>query len=389
MIITFIVYIIEEILSFQITPGDENEMDPVNNCVKHVIYQWNGLEANAEIRNKAEIYARKLFQDLECESSMYVQMTETDEPPHFLQIFKGKLIIFQDESNIQKFYATDSNNNNKLQQNHNEDNFELSRKFKKLFTDTSKALLARTHFILKVTGDTSYNSKAIEVYPLIMMSSRECYILKTKEQAWIWCGQSSTGDEKEIAKTIGSLLGITNTLVLEHKEPKEFWQSVSTLISQTVIPNSLNDTSSTKSYSSSTASSGSSGASSTSGRKSPSLVNNRTNSKIKANNEAPLYLVWLQCDKLHRYELIGYEQTDLNPYSIYILDAVSIIYVWMGKFVGKRDAEKYLSIAYQYIEEIMKLRRATTAISIIRQNAEPNVFTGFFNSWNRNYWNVR
>lgn len=377
---------------FQVKLIEENEV--MGNAVKHIIYQWNGLESNTEIRNRAEIYAKKLFKELEYDACMLVQMTEMDEPPHFLQIFKGKLIIFQDESNIQKFYSTDANNNDKLTQNQNEPFLvDLSRKLRKIYADTVETPLARTNYILKVTGDSSYNARAIEVYPLIMMSSKECYILKTGQQAWIWCGQSSTGDEREIAKGIGALLGVSSTLVLEHKESKDFWQSVSALINQNACGSGLNDASSTNSYSSSTMSSGSSaGSSSLSGQRSPSSLNysnNRSNSKIKCYNETPLYLVWLQNDQLHCHELIGYEQSDLDPYCIYILDALNITYLWLGKLVPRKECDKYFSIVNQYQEKVLKMRRNSTAISIIRQNDEPNVFTGFFNNWNRNYWKVR
>ncbi|KAH8414784.1 hypothetical protein KR215_003987 [Drosophila sulfurigaster] len=160
--------------------------------VKSIIYQWNGSEASAETIAKADSFAMASFESMQGAEAMFVQLYEFDETPHFLQLFEGKLIIMRDQ-----YYAGE--------------------------------------LLLKIYGDASYNSKAVEEHPLSAISSKDCYVIKTNH-VWVWCGQSSTGDAREMAKSVGALLG-ESSLMLEGKESKEFWQSVSMYFNQTLVIN--------------------------------------------------------------------------------------------------------------------------------------------------------
>lgn len=314
--------------------------------VSSIIYQWNGSEANAEDITNCERFALSTFEKFQ-KKTMFVQMSEFDETPHFLQIFDGKLIILQSE-------RTMSHHNNNIN-----------------YISNELSLMNRDYFVLRVYGDTSYNAKATEVYPLNTMSGKECYVVKTSH-VWVWCGQSSTGDAREMAKNIGSLLGECS-LVVEGKEPKEFWRSLTTYISLPLINGSI--------------SSGSSNGSSISPLNG-SFISSNNNYATKLRLQPQLFLAWLQRGKFFMKEVIGYEQTDLSPESIYVLDTGLLSYLWLGRQASTYEKDKYMKMAQLYLESVPIARRPTTAVAVIRQDDEPNTFKGLFENWDHNLWNV-
>ncbi|XP_020812284.1 villin-like protein quail isoform X1 [Drosophila serrata] len=322
--------------------------------IKSIIYQWNGSEASSESIARADKFARASFEALK-EPGMFVQLYEFDEPPHFLQIFEGKLIIMRGQRG-----EILSNGN------------------------TKGSAMSET-FLLKVYGDATYNSKAVEETPLSSISSKDCYVIKTNH-VWVWCGQSSTGDAREMAKSVGGMLG-ESSLVLEGKETKEFWQSVAMYFNQTLVINGNgNSCSSSTSSSSSGAGSMCNGSSSNSGNISPTLSNNcylNTSVPSKPRPPVQLFLVWWQQSALRYEEILGFEQQDLSADCTYILDTGTLTYVWLGS--QGPNQERYTAIAQSYVQNAPFGRRSATALAVVRQFQEPNVFKGFFESWQNDY----
>ncbi|XP_017834860.1 villin-like protein quail [Drosophila busckii] len=328
--------------------------------IQSIVYQWNGSEASAETIAKADNFAMSSFQALKV-PAMFVQLYEFDETPHFLQLFKGKLIIMRG----QRSELLHSNNNNNW--------------------DFKTNIMLET-FLLKIYGDASYNSKAVEEYPLSAISSKDCYVIKTSH-VWVWCGQSSTGDAREMAKAVGALLG-ENSLVLEGKETKEFWQSVSMYFNQALVITNQSCASSTTSSSSSGAGSmcnGSNSSNGGSGNISPTLSNNcylNTSVPSKPRPPVQLFLVWWQQhSQLRCEEILGFEQQDLSADCTYILDTGNLAYVWLGGHAPSQERERYVALVQSYVQQAPFERRAATALAVVRQAAEPNVFKGFFETW--------
>ncbi|XP_064546786.1 villin-like protein quail isoform X1 [Drosophila montana] len=325
--------------------------------IKSIIYQWNGSEASAETIAKADSFAMTSFETLK-EPGMFVQLYEFDETPHFLQLFEGKLIIMRG----QRSELLHSNNN--------------------MNWDFKTNIMLET-FLLKIYGDASYNAKAVEEHPLSSISSKDCYAIKTNH-VWVWCGQSSTGDAREMAKAVGALLG-ESSLVLEGKESKEFWQSVAMYFNQTLVINGQSCASSTTSSSSSGAGSMCNGSSNgVGGNISPTLSNNcylNTTVPIKPRPPVQLFLVWWEKTHLRCEEILGFEQQDLTADCTYILDTGTLAYIWLGAQARIQERERYTSIAQSYVQNAPFGRRSATALAIVRQHAEPNVFKGFFETW--------
>lgn len=334
--------------------------------VKSIIYQWNGSEASSETIAKADSFAMATFEKLE-RDAMLVQLFEFDETPHFLQLFEGKLIIMQGQRS------------------------EQLRANSKLNWDFKTHIMLET-FLLKIYGDASYNSKAVEEQPLSSISSKDCYVIKTNH-VWVWCGQSSTGDAREMAKAVGALLG-ESSLVLEGKESKEFWQSVAMYFNQTLLINGQSCGSSTTSSSSGAGSmcNGSSNGVASGGNTSPTLSNNcylNTTPPTKPRPPVQLFLVWWQQTQLRCEEILGFEQQDLSADCTYVLDTGTLAYVWLGDSAPKQEREKYTSIAQSFVQNAPFGRRSATALAVVRQHSEPNVFKGFFESWTDDCGKVR
>lgn len=281
------------------------------------------MQANRDAIHKCDRLAKDQYGKLGAKSMM-IHINEGDEIPHFLQIFGGKLIILLRDRN--------TNNNNSS-------------------SDSSKHLSG--HFALKVIGDASYNSKAIEVDPLNSMTSKECFILKSNT-VWVWCGQSSTGDAREISKSIGALLG-EYTLVMEGKEPKDFWKHNSDHIKKS----DLNQN---------------------------GLSNLPLISGTKKRQQ--LHLVYVNRGHFFSHEILGFNQSDLSSENNYILDAGNIIFVWLGAQSPSSDLDSFSKLGHQYLENCPSARTITTAIAVVRQNNEPNIFKGFFDDWDCKLWNV-
>ncbi|BFF95298.1 villin-like protein quail [Drosophila madeirensis] len=326
--------------------------------IKSIIYQWNGSEASAESIATANNIAMVAFEALK-EAGMLVQLYEFDEPPHFLQIFDGKLIIMRGQRS-EMLYCNNNNNG-----------------------DLKTNVMLET-FLLKVYGDASYNSKSVEEHPLSSITSKDCYVIKTSH-VWVWCGQSSTGDAREMAKSVGALMG-EYTLILEGKESKEFWQSVAMYFNQALVINGHANSCGSSTTSSSSGAGSMCNGSSNGGSVSPTLSNNcYLNTCVPSKPRPPvqLFLVWWQQSSLRYEEIIGFEQQDLSADCTYILDTGTLTYVWLG--AQAQQQEKYTSIAQCYVQNAPFGRRSATALAVVRQYQEPNVFKGFFESWQNKY----
>ncbi|XP_055919693.1 villin-like protein quail isoform X2 [Eupeodes corollae] len=307
--------------------------------VNNIVYMWIGKEASPEAISKCTKFGKERFHKLG-DKTMVVKMNESDETPHFLQIFSGKFVILK--SNI--------SNGNMINGNGNINN-----------NNSSHQNLSKLEFF-KVQGDSTFTSKAWQIQPLNALTGKDCYVIRSSsDMVWVWCGQSSTGDAREVAKNIGSIFADECNLVMEGKEPKELWDSVSNQIRQTE-----NSTSSSSLY------------------ELPQATIGIPIDKTKVH----LHLVYNYRGKLLTQEILGFGQSDLLPENTYILDAGAIAFVWCGKLSLPDDEEGFGAIAQEFLETSTTPRRTTTAIALVRQHNEPNIFTGFFDSWDRKFFDT-
>uniref|UniRef100_T1GDU9 HP domain-containing protein n=1 Tax=Megaselia scalaris TaxID=36166 RepID=T1GDU9_MEGSC len=250
---------------------------------RFIVYIWNGKKVLNHIRSKADSFGIDLAKKLG-NRTVLVKLEEGYESPHFLQIFKGKFIVFEKES--------------------------LTLKAKP------------SEFVLRVTGDSSYNAKAMQINPLTELRSGNCYVLNSTKN-WVWCGQGSTGDTREIAKNIANLFGEYN-LALESKEPPQFWESIMKVFN----PENNNYTSvNGNGY----------------------LIENGDKLDVDK-NKMRMFLVHNQKDTIFFHEFLVIEQSDLHPENLYIIEVGDMIYVWIGKLASVSE-ESCWKIAKRYMKE--------------------------------------
>lgn len=68
--------------------------------------------------------------------------------------------------------------------------------------------------------------------------------------------------------------------------------------------------------------------------------------------------------------------------------AYPIIYVWIGKHCLPIERENITKVPEHFFKMSLS-RGAKTAVGYINQGEEPNLFTGFFDVWDRKFWLVK
>ncbi|KAL5279887.1 VILL family protein [Megaselia abdita] len=297
--------------------GKNTTLDLVG--ARYIVYIWNGRKSLNSVRSKTNSFGIEMSKKLG-NRTVLVKLEEGYESPHFLQIFKGKFLIFEQESFTLKAKPSD--------------------------------------FVLRVTGDSSYNAKAMQVSPLTELKSGNCYVLNSSKN-WVWCGQGSTGDTREIAKNVANLFGEYN-LALESKEPPQFWDSITNVFN----PENNNYTSvNGNGY----------------------LVENGE-SFDSDKNKMRMFLVQNQKDMVAFHEFLVIEQADLHPENLYIIDVGDMVYVWIGKQSNVQEDGCWV-IAKRYMRDAIIPINENKAVSLVKQAEEPNTFMGLFDTWNLKHWN--
>ncbi|KRT83941.1 hypothetical protein AMK59_927 [Oryctes borbonicus] len=159
-----------------------------NQGQRHILYTWFGLHASPEEMANAFVKAAEIDNELGG-VALLVRVIQGREPTQFLQIFKGKMTVFRGK-------GIDCD-------------------------DTGRNSKTPTNYLLHIQGSASYNTKAIQVATkATSLNSNYCFVLRKVKRYYVWSGLNSTGDQREMAK---HFTGKDFELILEGKEPQEFW----------------------------------------------------------------------------------------------------------------------------------------------------------------------
>lgn len=316
-----------------------------------------------DIADQGEELSEQFVQHLR-KDVMQVRVHENFEPPHFLQIFKGRLIVFKGKS-------VD-------------------------FDPKGSGCIYPNTYLLKVIGNATHNSKAIQISSKISeFTSNDCFIIRTADgNNWIWCGPSSTGDNREVAKSIGALIG-EYSLVIGGNESTEFWQYIPQTL-QAKLKNANANRNNILLES--------------------DVVNTIEENFFIDRSKVELFVCSIDANGVvTNKQVIGYTQNDLSPEDIYLLDARLFIYIWIGSLWyansnSTKNCEsvstKYLLTIYsnfslrneksncwriigEYLKHYPTAREPLTPQAVVYQGLEPSTFTGFFDDhWNPILWEV-
>ena len=124
-----------------------------------IIYYWIGLQSSVDERGTAAINTVDIDNNQFSGKAVQVRVVEGKEPPHFMAIFGGEMIIYRG--------GFDSGFNNSTSQH------------------------SSNHTILlQVRGTSPYNTKAVEVEcRASSLNSNDVFVLLTTDKVYVWAGK--------------------------------------------------------------------------------------------------------------------------------------------------------------------------------------------------------
>ncbi|XP_012230270.2 villin-1 isoform X1 [Linepithema humile] len=195
-------------------------------------------------------------------------------------------------------------------------------------------------YLIRVFGSTPYTSKAVE-RPLRASSldSSAVFILFSGVPV-VWCGGKSTGDARQASRRLAPR---NAPLVTEGKEGDDFWVELG-------------------------------------GRGTYSTETEEVGEEL----DKHLFQCRTENGLFVGEQVLGFRQNSLIPEAIWLLDAGSVIWIWIGKFSTPRTLQECVEDATIYLYMHPAGRNRNTTISVIKQGFEPATFIGLFDNWNHN-----
>ncbi|XP_049830670.1 villin-1 isoform X1 [Schistocerca gregaria] len=292
----------------------------------HIIYYWLGLHSPADERGTAALKTVEMDTALGG-IAVQVRVVQGKEPPHFLTIFKGRMLIMGG-GHTSSFEKGDENS------------VEEKKEIKKI----------PEKFLLHVRGNGDTNTKAIEVdLRAASLNSNDVFVLKNHADTFVWCGKGATGDEREMAKKIADFVSKGDyTLVYEGQEKPDFWEAIG-------------------------------------GKE--EYANDKRLTEPNETFPARLFQLSNASGKFTAEEIINFTQVDLIEDDVMMLDTYDAVYLWIGKNSNEEERKLAVEAASEYVNTDPTERDSDTPILLIKQGYEPPTFTGFFGVWDRDLWN--
>ncbi|XP_067686683.1 advillin-like isoform X1 [Haliotis asinina] len=163
----------------------------VNGRDQYLIYYWQGSKSTADERGTSALKAVEM-DDAVGGAATQIRVVQNKEPPHFMAMFGGKMVIFSGgKAGWQK---------------------------------GDKDMGPGDKYMLQVRGTSELNCKAVQVdLSATSLNSNDVFVVFTKSAVCIWAGKGSTGDEREYGKNIASRSPRTPEMVFEGQEKESFW----------------------------------------------------------------------------------------------------------------------------------------------------------------------
>ncbi|XP_053529670.1 scinderin like b [Ictalurus punctatus] len=159
---------------------------------QHIIYTWQGLKSTQD-ELAASAFLTVQLDDSMGGAPVQVRVTQGQEPPHLMSLFKGKPMIIHSGGTSRKGGQTQ----------------------------------AGTTRLFHVRTSTAKATRAVEVKPCASnLNSNDVFVLKSPDSLFVWRGVGASEEEVKGAKFVVSFLGGKPTDVTEGKEPAGFWTAL-------------------------------------------------------------------------------------------------------------------------------------------------------------------
>uniref|UniRef100_A0A9J8CX03 Scinderin like b n=1 Tax=Cyprinus carpio carpio TaxID=630221 RepID=A0A9J8CX03_CYPCA len=166
---------------------------------QHIIYTWQGLKSTQD-ELAASAFLTVQLDDSMGGAPVQVRVTQGQEPPHLMSLFKGKPMIIHSGGTSRKDGQTKTG----------------SMRLFHIRQSSSRATRA---------VEVSHTLNTVEP-SASNLNTNDIFVLKSPDCVFVWKGAGASEEEMVAAKYVVSVLGGQSTDVAEGKEPAGFWSAV-------------------------------------------------------------------------------------------------------------------------------------------------------------------
>uniref|UniRef100_A0A3Q2VEA7 Scinderin like b n=1 Tax=Haplochromis burtoni TaxID=8153 RepID=A0A3Q2VEA7_HAPBU len=309
---------------------------------QHIIYTWQGLKCTQDELAASAFLTVKL-DDSMGGAPVQVRVSQGQEPPHLMSIFKDKPMIIHSGGTSRKGGQTQAASSRLFHIRQSSSNATRAVEVSWFATHcmcvcvcTREFLFAPLTCVVPQVQATASN-----------LNTNDVFVLKTASGLFVWRGVGASDKEMEAAKHVVAFLGGSSSNVSEGKEPANFWSALG----------GKTDYQTSKSLQS--------------GIRPPRLFGCSNKTGRLSVEEVPGDLT----------------QSDLATDDVMLLDTWDQVYIWIGKDANDVEKEGAPKIAKEYVDSDPSGRKGIP-ITTIKQGAEPPTFTGWFQAWDPKMWDT-
>lgn len=279
---------------------------------------WIGKDSTEEDQNTAAKLTTSMFNSLKGRP-VQGRIYQEKEPPQFIAIFQPMIVFKGGLSSGYKSSIAEKGLNDET------------------YSPDSTS-------IIRILGTSVHNNKATQVDPVpASLNSYECFVIQAGSHLYIWQGTQSTYEQQQWAVKIAEFVkpGVTAKFQKEGAESSTFWLGL--------------------------------------GGK-DSFTSNRVS--LETTRDPHLFAFSLYKGKFEIEEVYNFDQDDLLPEDILILDTRAEVFVWVGQAVDPKEKKNALDLGQKYIDWAGALDGLSPRVPLYRvtDGNEPCFFTTYF-SW--------
>ncbi|XP_076958412.1 villin-3-like [Bidens hawaiensis] len=279
---------------------------------------WIGKDSTEEDQNTAAKLTASMFNSLKARP-VQGRIYQDKEPPQFIAIFQPMVVFKGGLSSGYKSYIAEKGVDDET------------------YNPTCSS-------VIQILGTAVHNNKAMQLDPVASsLNSHECFVIQSGSHLYIWQGTQSTYEQHRWAAKIAEFLkpGVHVKYQKEGSESASFWLGL--------------------------------------GGKDTC---NSTKVSLETNRDPHLFGFSLSKGKMEIEEVYNFDQDDLLPEDMMILDTRAEVIVWIGQGVDPKEKKSALEYGQKYIELAASLDGLSPHVPLYRVNEgnEPCFFTVYF-SW--------
>lgn len=197
--------------------------------------------------------------------------------------------------------------------------------------------------LFHVRGSNEFNTRAVQVEEKAsVLNGGDCFVLLTPETMFCWHGVGANDDEKTVAGSIAEVMkgDRAKTVVEEESEPEEFWNAL--------------------------------------GGKTE-YAHDKDIGDLP--HDPRLFQMTCNVGFFRVEEVFGYDQSDLVPDDVMMLDCFNEVFLWVGPEATRTEQDNSMQAALDFVAKAEDGRDADTPVYRVSAGFEPPNFTQHFLGW--------